>query len=84
MMMSVPHLKPALKTTVLTHVILIPAAEVPFAKLQTTYQYADAQKIGLAIRTKSALNVSFSFIFPRFLPIASNNYFPFPHSGLSK
>ena len=66
MMMSVPHLKPALKTTVLTHVILIPVAEVPFAKLQTTYQYADAQKIGLAIRTKSALNVSFSFICPNF------------------
>ena len=66
MMMSVPHLKPALKTTVLTHVILFPEAEVPFAKLQTTYQYADARKIGLAIRTKSALHVSFSFIWPDF------------------
>ena len=84
MMMSVPHLRPALKTTVLTHVILIPAAEVPFAKLQITSQFVDAQKIGLAIRTKSALNVSFSFFLPDFCQLHQIILSLLPHSGLSK
>ena len=59
-MMSVQMIRPALNTTVLTPVTQIHAAEVPFAKQQITFQYADAQKIGLATRTKSASNVSVS------------------------
>ena len=58
MMMTAEIMKPALKTTALTHVIQTHVVEMLFVRQQTTSLCADVQRTGLVILTRSALNVS--------------------------